>query len=123
MLLFINIVFPKGTKERMFQYITCYSLSVVTPSTVVSTNLVSIHHMLLFIHDAGVQVMMVTGFQYITCYSLSPSKMRICLYSRCFNTSHVTLYPMQIFLSHLQTVVSIHHMLLFIQYSETRLKQ
>ena len=76
----------------LFQYITCYSLSVVTPSTVVSTNLVSIHHMLLFITDCEKTLKTLRSFQYITCYSLSQPQPLAAAALAGFNTSHVTLY-------------------------------
>ena len=83
---------------------------------------VSIHHMLLFIcsrQDSGENV---PGFQYITCYSLSIELADKVLPKNRFNTSHVTLYRLQIRRPGNRKHVSIHHMLLFImneRYSPT----
>ena len=74
-----------------FQYITCYSLSQCLQDTLV-LNVVSIHHMLLFIYSPFRRTVLYRKFQYITCYSLS--------------------YRIHPYLRHLH--VSIHHMLLFI---------
>ena len=97
----------------LFQYISCYSLSVqgaaempwlisfntshVTlylrqASYIQSSVLVSIHLMLLFI-------------EFMRDNYLTPS---------CFNTSHVTLYPNSVRSIDYKDIVSIHLMLLFI---------
>ena len=116
----LSIDHPKyGQYVWMFQYITCYSLSVCP----------------------DVQFFGYKVFQYITCYSLSnlqSSKIIVC---RSFNTSHVTLYPdgleedEYIYLFQYITCyslsnyncsrtadsfVSIHHMLLFILAFDTQ---
>ena len=56
--------------ESAFQYITCYSLSVIRYNTPESSS-VSIHHMLLFIDIQLATIPDNPMFQYITCYSLS----------------------------------------------------
>ena len=100
--------------RKVFQYITCYSLSIDHPKY-------------------GQYVWM---FQYITCYSLSlrleavagvllrfnTSHVTLYLFVqmfsfsdiRCFNTSHVTLYQIYNHQRLSCAEVSIHHMLLFI---------
>ena len=76
---------------------------------------VSIHLMLLFITTAGRTFLVLLWFQYISCYSLSGRKIFLqynlcvsihlmllfickrdftCAEFLCFNTSHVTLYPL-----------------------------
>ena len=96
-----------------FQYITCYSLSA----------------------DRAEIKRYKIMFQYITCYSLSTVDSNLCAVSSRFNTSHVTLYLWQQKQVHLwnsfntshvtlyhwpifpgthYSLVSIHHMLLFI---------
>ena len=87
---------------RTFQYITCYSLSNLTPDTVDQ----------------------IWAFQYITCYSLSESSsFLILLICACFNTSHVTLYRRAVLSSSINEPVSIHHMLLFIWAGGKRLQR
>ena len=61
----------RGVPEWLeFQYITCYSLSDCGRIASVY-HLVSIHHMLLFIHGSNSTSCLIWWFQYITCYSLS----------------------------------------------------
>ena len=74
-----------------FQYISCYSLSTFL-RCLCSSNLVSIHLMLLFInkHDTGIII------------------------KKRFNTSHVTLYRLFLSDNGYLSRVSIHLMLLFI---------
>ena len=77
----------------VFQYISCYSLSLSVTSSG-NPNLVSIHLMLLFIQKRIVREHVQPGFQYISCYSLSAA-LAISVWSyTSFNTSHVTLYPL-----------------------------
>ena len=99
-----------------FQYISCYSLSVfcvrsyallyrfntshVTlyryePVNTYHNNAVSIHLMLLFIHRIILAYARKQLFQYISCYSLSITFCVLCQSLFGFNTSHVTLYPLQ----------------------------
>ena len=77
--------------------------------------LVSIHHMLLFIHRAGRQGPAEESFQYITCYSLSAPDQKTWKPEARFNTSHVTLYHERKVFTYTRKSVSIHHMLLFIK--------
>ena len=101
-----------------FQYITCYSLSLLSSpqqhlTAYVSIHhmllfitislhiifhriIVSIHHMLLFISNHSARALRITQFQYITCYSLSQLGWLIMQLAECFNTSHVTLYRLRI---------------------------
>ena len=54
---------------------------------------VSIHLMLLFIFFCILFLLSPSWFQYISCYSLSMRFIMDLLRRKCFNTSHVTLYP------------------------------
>ena len=54
---------------------------------------VSIHLMLLFISVNYDYVKIYYKFQYISCYSLSQKLCQQNAKITCFNTSHVTLYP------------------------------
>ena len=58
------------SKKRLFQYISCYCLSVK----------------FLF------QLINIPKFQYISCYCLSASSDIACTFVFHFNTSHVTVY-------------------------------
>ena len=53
---------------------------------------VSIHLMLLFIGFGRSNILLPKSFQYISCYSLSVLSICLTYKSKCFNTSHVTLY-------------------------------
>ena len=100
-------------RKSQFQYISCYSLSIVlhclqfriprfNTSHVtlylrcswfwINLNVVSIHLMLLFINDKGKFNGSKKQFQYISCYSLSLQAAPLSSEYPCFNTSHVTLY-------------------------------
>ena len=113
MLLFISKHFHIYQIFYKFQYISCYSLSCFSRRSV-------IFHI---------------PFQYISCYSLSGGHFVYFSVYLCFNTSHVTLYPMERRIAEtvnkfqyiscyslsqslqflrLDPVVSIHLMLLFI---------
>ena len=70
MLLFIIPGRVEEGKKDMFQYISCYSLSVAAEQSPV----------------------LVAAFQYISCYSLSDQEMALLKKNNCFNASHVTLY-------------------------------
>ena len=76
----------------MFQYISCYSLSIYK----------------------NPDVMIYGKFQYISCYSLSQTCQSQTTVKVCFNTSHVTLYPEKRPYQKTAHAVSIHLMLLFI---------
>ena len=71
MLLFILELFISFWIVPGFQYISCYSLSVLLCS----------------------ESVIYSAFQYISCYSLSQWVIFRQLLQCCFNTSHVTLYP------------------------------
>ena len=70
MLLFIATEESENPPEKLFQYITCYFLSV------------------FLFQNHGFQEL----FQYITCYSLSVHTCELLRTETSFNTSHVTLY-------------------------------
>ena len=100
---------------------------------------VSIHLMLLFIGNDSLINALDGKFQYISCYSLSETSVRQSSMRLSFNTSHVTLYlflevnmeikgmfqyiscyslsGMQMQLSLVTRIVSIHLMLLFIWFN------
>ena len=113
MLLFIFICALILDCFRMFQYITCYSLSLVVLTEALQKYRfntshvtlylgpmaerkciisVSIHHMLLFIQQMRTILLVNATFQYITCYSLSHLQWLLLPHHHRFNTSHVTLY-------------------------------
>ena len=92
MLLFILFLPQFSPITKLFQYITCYSLSLP---------------------DAYKETLSAM-FQYITCYSLSNAKADTYWQFTCFNTSHVTLYRDYDTKLRQRKTVSIHHMLLFI---------
>ena len=87
----------KKLAGRPFQYIPCYSLSARKYAL------------------NGLFCM----FQYIPCYSLSKKKPDCKVNTTCFNTSHVTLYPIYKRSRSQIYKVSIHPMLLFIVISQT----
>ena len=100
--------------QNLFQYISCYCLSLLSALTPASIH-ISIHLMLLFIHFCFVLPIFIPVFQYISCYCLSQSEedempaVYSFQYISCyclsililnilpsilyFNTSHVTVYP------------------------------
>ena len=88
--LYPNAIEIKDTDSK-FQYISCYSLSRVSPSPLSSAS-VSIHLMLLFIVIMSASCCSSRLFQYISCYSLSNLTFRKQFRNDRFNTSHVTLY-------------------------------
>ena len=94
MLLFISPTPRKYPLSNSFQYISCYSLSG-SSSGFRSLFDVSIHLMLLFIIVLVCRSPYHIRFQYISCYSLSI----LCKLNKTnetsFNTSHVTLYPIE----------------------------
>ena len=124
MLLFIELLSARIWIAFVFQYISCYSLSELAKG-----------------YEAAYIL-----FQYISCYSLSMISSVHLKITKCFNTSHVTLYRQSISLLHLYLkfqyiscyslssesnrsivfpCVSIHLMLLFIGiscYSYNRIK-
>ena len=107
---------------EVFQYITCYSLSqsvVFKNGIVLSFQYITCYSLSFRWELHSVTVFL---FQYITCYSLSIELADKVLPKNRFNTSHVTLYRLQIRRPGNRKHVSIHHMLLFImneRYSPT----
>ena len=91
MLLFIKALIEKGWVSMIFQYISCYCLSVRCADGCYFV-FISIHLMLLFIQKQH----------------------RDILIRKDFNTSHVTVYPPQSRSSFNVFNISIHLMLLFI---------
>ena len=112
MLLFITAEGVKVDLSNVFQYISCYSLSLrqIQLQTLISRFNTS--HVTLYLFT-GCLESPVVSFQYISCYSLSHSPLFfffplkvsihlmllfICISKHsiraflCFNTSHVTLY-------------------------------
>ena len=80
----------------MFQYISCYSLSDTTPSPVPGKCLFQyISCYSLSKYDCWI-ARYPAGFQYISCYSLSGRATVWKHINQCFNTSHVTLYPLSV---------------------------
>ena len=117
-----------------FQYISCYSLSLTTGNLEMTYKRFNTSHVTLY-HDSALVVHSTYLFQYISCYSLSTTwtsnicrsyvsihlmllfiKMAQAVQHRkkCFNTSHVTLYPPESYVDEWTGGVSIHLMLLFI---------
>ena len=140
MLLFIAMYKIVQIQEKLFQYITCYSLSIlrihrnshfccfntshvtvyqILHKARISQVCVSIHHMLLFIreHLQGSTGMVRVSIHHMLLF-IRLRKNCISISSR-FNTSHVTLYRCTHRSSGFLKLVSIHHMLLFIMEEET----
>ena len=114
MLLFICCQCRSCRHDLVFQYISCYCLSVSCMYLRVAHLFISIHLMLLFIWIAWISthravwisihlmlLFIITGFfyflpdsrfQYISCYCLSCSFFNLDQPYRYFNTSHVTVY-------------------------------
>ena len=84
-------VFRIREQNNSFQYISCYCLSRYTMIKL-NRRIISIHLMLLFIftlnHGGSIQIL----FQYISCYCLSFSEVIPGPSTNDFNTSHVTVY-------------------------------
>ena len=77
MLLFIRMAAVGGERSIVFQYISCYCLSVSGFDSFISAHL----------------------FQYISCYCLSGLSLGLFNDQADFNTSHVTVYPLAFRLS------------------------
>ncbi len=73
MLLFIRMAAVGGERSIVFQYISCYCLSVSGFDSFISAHL----------------------FQYISCYCLSGLSLGLFNDQADFNTSHVTVYLLQ----------------------------
>ena len=103
----------------MFQYISCYSLSVAPVVWYVLLWSFNTSHVTLYQENA-VKPKCNPLFQYISCYSLSDYEKYGSVFNASFNTSHVTLYRYPYPLDNYPLLVSIHLMLLFIeQYSSS----
>ena len=136
MLLFILAGSIKTEALSTFQYITCYSLSLTNNTNITyggsfntshvtlyrfpdiknqKTNVVSIHHMLLFI---TFREHTLHGCSFVSIHHMllfiGQMLTSICREFGGFNTSHVTLYLQPARLRRKCSRVSIHHMLLFI---------
>ena len=114
MLLFIGMLLQMAYATPLFQYISCYSLSVNEPNSTLqrlsfNTSHVTLYPSVLFILFYFISFQYIScyslspvvkslkriyyEFQYISCYSLSLQQERKNWKLSCFNTSHVTLYP------------------------------
>ena len=99
--------------QIIFQYISCYCLSLNTSSVLIPF-LISIHLMLLFMGFALYESGNTMVFQYISCYCLSQPPICILLCKSsfqyiscyCLSTHHLSI--------HNRNRISIHLMLLFI---------
>ena len=97
----------------LFQYISCYSLSVCSYHFTTLMQCFNTSHVTLY--QTGFQLVPhVFKFQYISCYSLSRNRPSLSHVVCCFNTSHVTLYRRKRYRNPGTKLVSIHLMLLFI---------
>ena len=76
----------------VFQYISCYSLSVKQGNTNTEKYSFNTSHVTLYLVRI-VGRLWKSKFQYISCYSLSSTWDMRSTTSKSFNTSHVTLYP------------------------------
>ena len=142
MLLFIVFIFSNCEPVGVFQYISCYCLSYTTSLSELYSG-ISIHLMLLFILFETFFSSIPLKFQYISCYCLSSCRWFCSWLSNYFNTSHVTVYLWLSLIRHrtqrdfntshvtvyhwsglypcLMITISIHLMLLFIEYSKKML--
>ena len=84
-------IFEKVSEK--FQYITCYSLSLPIHTHYCHS---SFQYITCYSLSTADVAYFAEGwkFQYITCYSLSMKFHLLMLTIGCFNTSHVTLYPL-----------------------------
>ena len=94
MLLFIGDPAVERIQEALFQYILCYCLSDGARGVKLFIQ-ISIHLMLLFIPFPSPKPFFRYTFQYISCYCLSSRRTRSWII-QYFNTSHVTVYLLQI---------------------------
>ena len=115
MLLFIQEGSYGMLGNTLFQYISCYSLSLAQASANANTNGFNTSHVTLY-PNQFIKFSNANSFQYISCYSLSAFARKYLQEARSFNTSHVTLYPADIERLYSWCDVSIHLMLLFIIY-------
>ena len=116
MLLFIEFNCRKYADTDEFQYISCYSLSVIQDFVKKLNGSFNTSHVTLYLSGsrkstAEVQVSIHLMLLFIKSWILIPT----CAHR--FNTSHVTLYLLPQFSPITKFKVSIHLMLLFITYS------
>ena len=92
MLLFIGGGLGQYGDVLMFQYISCYSLSILP--LLLETVEISFNtsHVTLYQRTSYSGFIKAWKFQYISCYSLSENYGKMFRKNICFNTSHVTLY-------------------------------
>ena len=135
MLLFIELLSARIWIAFVFQYISCYSLSLAKEIAEMAIDLFQYISCYSLSELAKGYEAAYILFQYISCYSLSMISSVHLKITKCFNTSHVTLYRQSISLLHLylkfqyiscyslsiietlwnvKKFVSIHLMLLFI---------
>ena len=115
MLLFIRVSSLRQCQKGLFQYISCYCLSIKQTALNTWENHFNTSHVTVYRQTKGSYKYMVE-FQYISCYCLSKYKNgpRLPLFN--FNTSHVTVYLSSLPCRKLLLQISIHLMLLFIFY-------
>ena len=92
MLLFIRMAAVGGERSIVFQYISCYCLSV--GATGITSGYIRFQYIscyCLSCDDAGC-VPNLIEFQYISCYCLSDFFHQNYRHNKYFNTSHVTVY-------------------------------
>ena len=136
MLLFILLQNDRKNRQILFQYISCYSLSIGTAKKIeakrvfqyISCYSLSKYDFWIARYPAKFQYIscyslsfqrdhlhfQIQRFQYISCYSLSGTTRTEVSPYRSFNTSHVTLYLYSSPNNVGSSGVSIHLMLLFI---------
>ena len=116
MLLFIDGLRTVLWVAGWFQYISCYSLS--GPAGFMIGSNYEFQYISCYSLSCGKELPKdeTTLFQYISCYSLSIQTMMVLCVQPCFNTSHVTLYLLSNRQLRSCVFVSIHLMLLFIEY-------
>ena len=114
MLLFILLQNDRKNRQILFQYISCYSLSIWTAKKIEAKRVFQyISCYSLSKYDFWI-ARYPAKFQYISCYSLSGTTRTEVSPYRSFNTSHVTLYLYSSPNNVGSSGVSIHLMLLFI---------
>ena len=101
-------------KKRIFQYISCYCLSVIHERFSIFAFDFNTSHVTVYL-VANWLANWLLIFQYISCYCLSLAH---CFRKFCqgnFNTSHVTVYLVPVHTCSSNQSISIHLMLLFIR--------
>ena len=100
-------------KKKLFQYISCYCLSYSLQRAFHRFPYFNTSHVTVYPYAALVSSF-IAPFQYISCYCLSLSGLHCHQYHTDFNTSHVTVYRVQRTEAWNRVFISIHLMLLFI---------